>query len=105
MTVVSGVYNNKAKQVAVDANGNVQTAVAGTNVKGFGKVTPSDTTDLATPAIAIAVEVSGALSVVKLDGTTELIPAVLLPAGVILPFPVKRIRATGTTASGVWVFN
>ncbi len=62
-------------------------------------ITPSDTTDLNDVAIALYVENGG---VVVFDsaavGATR---TVTVSDGMILPVGVRRIRATGTTATGV----
>lgn len=61
-------------------------------------ITPDDNTDLVNNTKSIYVGGTGNLSVVMLgDGSTVLFSGI--PAGAILPIQVKRIRATGTTAS------
>lgn len=64
----------------------------------FLPVTPSDNTDLSTVAIGLYIETGGALSVVTLAGTTRTIN---VPNNYTLPLAVKRVRATGTTATGI----
>ncbi|ULO09682.1 hypothetical protein H1230_13430 [Paenibacillus sp. 19GGS1-52] len=76
----------------------------GSNVSDFGSVTPSNTVNLTTQAISIAVAgTAGTVSVVKPDGTSVIIPSALLPVGQFVPFPATRINATGTTATEIWV--
>lgn len=63
----------------------------------FYPVTPADGADLAVSTRAICLAVGGDVKVHKLNGT----PVTLtLPAGVI-PIRVRRIWATGTTATGI----
>jgi hypothetical protein len=63
-------------------------------------VTPSDSVDLSIGFCrGILVGVSGALSVVTTSGTTVTFPTVV--AGVIHPICATRIRATGTSATGI----
>ncbi|HSG36064.1 MAG TPA: hypothetical protein VLA27_01370 [Paracoccaceae bacterium] len=61
-------------------------------------VTPSDTTDLSDVAIGLYVETGGTLSVVTLAGT---IRSITVPNNFTLPLAVTRVRATGTTATGI----
>ncbi|WP_240421651.1 spike base protein, RCAP_Rcc01079 family [Paenibacillus periandrae] len=63
-------------------------------------VTPSNTVDLAEGATKyVYVGADGDLKVDMADGTTVTFTA--LPAGVFHPLAVKRIHATGTTATGI----
>lgn len=62
-------------------------------------VTPSDTTDLATPARALYVGTSGDLSIITPDGVTVLFASV--PSSFILPVAAIRVRSTATTATNV----
>jgi hypothetical protein len=61
-------------------------------------VTPSDTTDLAEMAMALFVEAGGALRVVTRRGETR---TVVVDDQTLLPVAVRRVLATGTTATGV----
>lgn len=71
------------------------------------EVTPADGTDLALPngdplvSRAIYVGVSGDVSVVTNGGEIVTVPA--LAAGIWHGMRVKRVRATGTTATGIRV--
>ncbi len=71
-------------------------------------VTPSDTTDIAIPAIAtnvargFQVNVGGNIAVDMVGAGTNVVLAVT--AGVFYPYAVQRIRATSTTATGINVF-
>ncbi|MNB69304.1 hypothetical protein D3C75_158310 [compost metagenome] len=104
MTVISAHTKNGVRTpIIVDESGQLQMKQHGSNVSTFNKITPNDTTVL-TGVIGIAVEVSGNLAVTTPDDKELVIPAVLLPAGTVLPFPVKRVKATNTTATGIWVF-
>lgn len=61
-------------------------------------VTPDDVTDLPVVASAIYVETGGALSVLTVAGgirTVTVVDHSFLPVG------IARVRATGTTASGI----
>lgn len=74
-----------------------------TEVFGFisGKaITPSDTVDITGGILrGFYVGVSGDVAVIMADGSTVTWPA--LAAGVPHPIQVKRILATGTTATGI----
>tara|TARA_R110000787_G_scaffold99975_1_gene204778 strand:- start:186 stop:446 length:261 start_codon:yes stop_codon:yes gene_type:complete len=61
-------------------------------------VTPSDSVDLAFIARSLFIGVAGTVSVITKEGTTV---SFTLPAGFILPLEVSRVRATGTTATGI----
>jgi len=66
-------------------------------------VTPSDTTDLANgPTQSIFVGGTGTLTVDMYNGGTVQFTAV--PAGTTIPIKVKRIRATGTSATAIVAF-
>lgn len=61
-------------------------------------VAPSDVADLpAAPCFGLWVGGAGNISLDDGSGATTLISGI--PAGTILPFQVKRVRATSTTAS------
>lgn len=64
-------------------------------------ITPSDSTDLANVALALYVETKGAVRFVSRAGQTR---TVTLGDGAILPVGVKRVLATGTTATGIHGF-
>lgn len=61
-------------------------------------VTPSDSADLPATAIALYVETGGSLSIVTALGQTR---SLTLPDFAYLPVGVRRVRASGTTASGI----
>jgi hypothetical protein len=61
-------------------------------------VTPDDATDLAWSTRAIAVATNGTVQITTVDGHTG---AVFVAAGVPFPIRVRRIWATGTTATGI----
>lgn len=61
-------------------------------------ITPDDGTDLVSPCVGISVLVAGNVSVDFIDGETAVIVFCLAGAN---PYAVKRIRATGTTATGI----
>lgn len=62
-------------------------------------VTPSDGADLATFARALYIGGEGDVSCVTVGGDTVIFTAVA--GGSILPVRVSRVRATGTTATGI----
>ena len=62
-------------------------------------VTPNDSVDLPDgPAIALLATVAGVVSVITAGSTTLLVP---LAAGIPLRLVVSRVRAAGTTATGI----
>lgn len=61
-------------------------------------VTPSDSTDLATHARCLFIGTGGDLKVVTVGGD-EITFCVL--DGQMLPFMIKRVKATGTTATDI----
>lgn len=61
-------------------------------------VTPNDGADLPDVAIALYVETGGTLSIVTVAGQQRTIE---LPDFAILPVGIRRVAATGTTASGI----
>ena len=64
-------------------------------------ITPADGTDLPDSAIVV-VTVAGNLAVHDAVGTPITFTA--LPAGYIVPFQVRRVLATGTTASAAYLY-
>lgn len=61
-------------------------------------VTPSDTTDLADIAPAIYVETGGAVTITTVAGATRQVNVANFS---VLAVGVRRVHATGTTASGI----
>jgi hypothetical protein len=71
-------------------------------------VIPSDTVALSYPTRGILVTVGGTIAVVMGQSSAAspvTIPAATAVAGVILPFSVSQIMATGTTATGLFALN
>lgn len=66
---------------------------------GAATVTPNDASDLPKIASGIYVGATGDLVVTFLDGNTVTLKG--LASGVIHPLCVKRVLATGTTATGI----
>ena len=66
---------------------------------GLIEVTPNDGADLTVMTRALMVATAGDVAVVMKDGTTGTLPG--LQPGVPYPVRVKRILATGTTATGI----
>lgn len=67
-------------------------------ITGFA-VAPSDGADLADVTRAVFVGGSGSLAVVFTSGTEVTLTGVA--GGSVLPLRVRRIKATGTTATGI----
>lgn len=91
---------NQANGLNADGSSNVR--MLGSNVTDYGPVTPNNSTELAGVIGVMVAGNPGALSVMKPNGQIVIIPAAALPVGVILPLPVRRIRLTDTTATGIW---
>lgn len=66
-------------------------------------ITPSNDADLTVPARGIWSGTGGAISLVPRNATAP-ITISNVPAGVMLPIWTKRVRATGTTATGLVAF-
>ncbi|KPP83940.1 MAG: hypothetical protein HLUCCA08_00365 [Rhodobacteraceae bacterium HLUCCA08] len=66
------------------------------------EVTPSDTVDLPVASRALNVAQAGSVRVTTLDGS---VGAIHVGAGMAFPLRVKRIWATGTTATGIVVMS
>jgi hypothetical protein len=62
-------------------------------------ITPSNTVDIAAPVRAIYVGGAGSVVITTVDGNDVTFAG--LPAGMILPVRAVRVRATGTTATGL----
>lgn len=65
--------------------------------KGLLEVTPDDNTDLTPHPRALWIGGVGAVSVEMVDGTE----GVFSQAQGLLPIRVKKVKATGTTATGI----
>lgn len=68
----------------------------------FAAVVPSDTVDFAKTATGFVVGVAGDVVAVTFAGVAVTFKAV--PVGFIYPCGVKRINATGTTATNIVAF-
>ena len=66
--------------------------------RDIAPVTPDDAADLPDVAIALYVETGGTLVIDTVTGGTR---TVAVTNFAILPVGVRRVRATGTTASGI----
>lgn len=62
-------------------------------------ITPSNTVDIAAPVRAIYVGGAGSVVITTVDGNDVTFAG--LPAGMILPVRAVRVKATGTTATGL----
>ena len=65
-------------------------------------VTPNDGADLPTPAISLYVETGGTVAFISEKGQSR---TVVLGDLAILPAGVRRVLATGTTATGLHAFT
>ncbi|TNF19041.1 MAG: hypothetical protein EP318_16385 [Rhodobacteraceae bacterium] len=68
-------------------------------VTGGFDITPDDAADLASVTRALMVSAAGDLAVTFRDGSSVTLPG--LAPGVIYPLRVRRVLATGSTATGV----
>lgn len=66
---------------------------------GVVSITPSDTIMLAKITVAVWIGGEGDMSVLMSDDTSEIIKGIV--GGTLLPCRVKRVNATGTTASDI----
>jgi len=65
-------------------------------------VTPSDTVNVVKTPKAIYADVAGTISMIDSSGTTI---SFTVLAGIIYPLIPARIRATGTTATGIKILS
>lgn len=65
-------------------------------------ITPSDTADLSLASRALNVATSGMVRVTTVGGDTGTVHVV---AGIAFPVRVRRVWATGTTATGIVVMS
>lgn len=64
-------------------------------------VTPDDNNDLAVPSRGILVSVAGTIAVTDINGNDVTLTATQIVAGTIYPLQIKRIKSTGTSATGI----
>ena len=81
----------------VDKFASAQTGLS-SPITGSVAITPSDSTDLAITTRGILVDVAGNVKVTFVDDTTD---TVNLAASMWHGMRVKRVWATGTTATGI----
>ena len=81
---------------------------AGGNLTGFARdivpVTPSNTVDISAGAAAFAITCKTAADnvvITTVEGVDRTYPIAL---GEVLPVGISRVKATGTTATGIWAF-
>jgi hypothetical protein len=72
---------------------------AGRVPRGAVAITPSDGADLAKPIRGLIVATAGNVSVIMDDGSSAVLPG--LKPGVEYMGVINRIKATGTTATGI----
>ena len=76
---------------------------------GAFAISPSNTDNFTRP-VTVEVHVAGALSVIPWDGdnvgadTAIVIPAGVAVLGYTVPYRVKRVNSTGTTATVIGIF-
>lgn len=75
----------------------------GSNVKDYEIIVPDDNKQFPKMAIGLIVGTAGDLALVKPNGEEIIIPFALVPSRVILNYPCKQIKATGTTAADIMV--
>jgi hypothetical protein len=71
----------------------------GAPARGGEEVTPADGSDLTYVSRALYVGAAGDVTAVMRDGQELTFEAV--PGGTLLPIAVTRVKATGTTATGI----
>lgn len=81
---------------------------SGGNLTGLARdivpVTPSDDTDISAGAVAVGITcktTAGNVVIVTAEGNERTYPIAL---DEVLPVGVSRVKATGTTAVGIWAF-
>lgn len=68
--------------------------------RGGFAVTPNDTTELGPPILTqLYIGSAGSLAIITEDGSALTYP--IVPAGTFLSMRIKRVLATGTTASAI----
>lgn len=77
-------------------------AVTDFSLRGASEITPSNDDNLTRVTSAIMVTVTGNIAVDFVDGGTVIITGLLV--GVRYDFAVKKVYATGTTATGIFGF-
>lgn len=83
----------------IRANDSTSVAYGDPAREGFA-ITPNDGADLSANTRALWVGGAGNI-VVDFVGSGSSITIAGVPAGTLLPFEVKRVRATGTTATNI----
>jgi len=81
---------------------------SGGNLTGLTRdivpVTPSDSVDISAGAVAVAITCKlggGNVVITTVAGFDRTYPISL---GEVLPVGISRVKATGTTATGIWAF-
>lgn len=64
-------------------------------------ITPNDDVELTKPIRAISVGVPGTLRVLNYDGSEVIIPTSVVTRMLILPARIKKVFATGTSATDI----
>lgn len=71
------------------------------SAKSVKQITPSDSDELPFVTKAVSIGVQGALSIVNSLGDTETYESGCFAIGVPLPMEVRKVLATGTTATKI----
>lgn len=91
--------SGSAKKVSINDDGSQNIKVVEGSATGIVAITPDDDTDVVGTLRGLYVGVSGNVSVVMQDDTTGVLSS--LAAGMVHPLSVKRVLATGTTATNI----
>lgn len=70
--------------------------------RDLAPITPNDSNDLPAIALALYIETAGTVSFISVSGATR---SVEVNNYAILPVGVRRVLASGTTASGLHAFT
>jgi hypothetical protein len=97
----SQINGKSGNTLEVDSNGAAQVSLAGSIAKDAPLLVPNDNADLPKgPTLGIMVQSTGDLKVRFANGTQDETLATLQP-GIVYPFSIKKVYATGTTVTGV----
>lgn len=81
---------------------------AATNLAGLARdvipVTASDTADVALSTVALGITCKGAAGNVVITTAAGVDRTYPISQDEVLPVGVSRVKATGTTATGIWAF-
>lgn len=72
------------------------------SASSFFPITPDDDNDLDPHIRGILIGTDGTLRITDDDGVVRNLPSGLLATNYIHPIAVRRVHATGTTATDIW---